>query len=292
VSTAGIVVFTSHGVPALRAVLHGIRDTVADPEDLVVFAHDCPEQVATYLTRQYLRSRITGFMLEAGDHHGNHCGLDRAYHLVAGDYLVRVDDTLEFQQGWLDRAVTALEADPSIGCLSMVQPPDYHRGRGRPRTVHVEPIPVEHLDMRCYVTRRDLAERHECELMGEQPGDGCLFQRFIASAGKRLAYLPGLVTALDLSEVPRAQDACVHEAELPTHDGATGAMQHLEQAYDLGDDVLLTCMACGATELEVLAARIKFCARHQVAIGYWYELRCPECNELHYKDDSQFSCPD
>ena len=65
----------------------------------------------------------------------------------------------------------------------------------------------------------------------------------------------------------------------------------VEQAYDLGDDVLLTCMACGNNELEVLAARIRFCERHQVATGYWYELRCPECGELHYKDDHQFCCP-
>ena len=69
-------------------------------------------------------------------------------------------------------------------------------------------------------------------------------------------------------------------------------MQRLEQAYDLGDDVLLTCLSCGGTELEVLAARIRFCERHQVAIGFWYELRCPECGELHYKDDYQFRCPD
>jgi hypothetical protein len=55
--------------------------------------------------------------------------------------------------------------------------------------------------------------------------------------------------------------------------------------------VLLTCMACGGTELEVLAARVIFCEPHQVAIGLWYELRCPECNELHYKDDLQFGCP-
>ena len=89
----------------------------------------------------------------------------------------------------------------------------------------------------------------------------------------------------------RWQDAGAREADLPTHEGATGAMQHLEQAYDLGDDVLLTCMACGGNELEVLAARIRFCARHQMAIGFWYELRCPECNELHYEDDYQFSCP-
>jgi len=291
VSTAGIVVFTSHGVPALRTALRGIRETVAGAPDLVVFANDAQEQVATYLVREYLRGHISGFELDSGDHHGHHCGLDRGYHLVEGDYLVRVDDTLEFEPGWLDGAIAALEADSTIGCLSLVPPSDYHRGRGRPRTVHVEPIFVEHLDMRCYVTRHELVESHECERMGDQPGDGCRFQEFIRAHRKRLAFLPGLVTALELSEVPRGHDACGHEAELPPHEGATGAMQHLEQAYDLGDDVLLTCMACGATELEVLAARIKFCDPHQVAIGYWYELRCPECNELHYKDDYQFSCP-
>jgi len=291
----GIVVFTSHGVPALRAALRGIRDTVADPWDLAVYANDCPDLVATYLVRQYLRGRIIGFQLESGDDHGTHCGLDTVFHLVQGDYLVRVDDTLEFQPGWLERSIAALEADPDIGCLSLVQPPDYHRGRGRPRTTRLEPLVVERLDMRCYVTRRELVARHECELMGEEEGDGsgdgCRFQQFLQAHGKKLAYLPGVVKALTLSEVPSAQDACAHEADLPAHEGASGAMQHLEQSYELGDDVLLTCMACGSTELEVLAARIRFCEPHQVAIGYWYELRCPECNELHYKDDYQFSCP-
>jgi hypothetical protein len=294
----GIVVFTSHGVPALRAALRGIRETVADPWELAVFANDCPDLVATYLVRQYLRGRIIGFQLESGDGHGSHCGLGRVHHLVAGEFVVRVDDTLEFQPGWLERATAALEADPDIGCLSLVQPPDYHRGRGRPRTVHVEPLVVDRLDMRCYVTRRELVARHECELMGEEeggargggPGGGCRFQQYLRDDGKKLAYLPGLVTALTLSEVPSAQDACAHEADLPAHEGAAGAMQHLQQTFELGDDVLLTCMACGSNELEVLAARIRFCERHGVAIGYWYELRCPECNELHYKDDYQFSC--
>jgi hypothetical protein len=287
----GIVVFTSHGIPALRAALRGIRETVADPWDLAVYANDCSDLVATYLVRQYLRGRIGALELDSGDSGVLHCGLDRVYHLVEGEYLVRVDDTLEFHPGWLERSIEALDADPDIGCLSLVPPPDYHRGRGRPRTLHVEPLVVEHLDMRCYVTRRELVAHHDCECMDEDEGGACGFQRYLRAHGKKLAYLPGVVTALALSEVPSAQDACAHEADLPAHEGASGAMQHLEQAFDLGDDVLLTCMACGSNELEVLAARIRFCEPHQVAIGFWYELRCPECNEVYYKDDYQFSCP-
>ena len=289
-SRAGIVVFTTRGVVALRAVLHGIRETVDDVHELVVFAPDAPEQVATYLTRQYLRGRITGLELDTDGYHGSHCGLDLAYHLVGGDYLVRVDDTLEFRPGWLDRAIAALEADPSIGLLSLVQPPGYHRGRGRPRSVNFAPEPAELLDMRCFVTRRDLVIRHECELMGEQAGDECLFQRCLVDSGRRLVYMPGLVTALDLAGMPLPRIAAP-EAELPAHGGATGSIRRLRQRYELGDDVLSVCMACSENELEVLAARVKFCSTHQAAIGHMYELRCPECGELHYKDDFQFRCP-
>ena len=128
--------------------------------------------------------------------------------------------------------------------------------------------------------------------MGEQPRRLPLPGRALRGEGRRLAFLPGLVTPLGLVEVASGHDAWTVEAELPPHEGATGAMQRLEQAYDLGDDVLLTCLSCGGTELEMLAARIRFCERHQVAIGFWYELRCPECGELHYKDDYQFRCPD
>ena len=288
-SRAGLVVYTSHGVPALRNVLRGLWETVDRPAGIVVFADDATDLVATYLVRQYLRGRIDAVQLDSGDRHGLHCGLDRAFHMVDGDYLVRVDDTLEFQPGWLDRSIAALEADPRIGCLSLLPPDDYHRGRGRPRTVHVEPIEVDHLAMRCFVARRELVQSHECQLLGERAGQ-CAFQRYLREEGRTLAFLPGVVTALSLADVPKAQDACAHEADLPAHQGASGAMQRLEQAYDLGDDVLLTCMACGNNELEVLAARIRFCERHQVATGYWYELRCPECGELHYKDDNQFCC--
>ena len=72
---------------------------------------------------------------------------------------------------------------------------------------------------------------------------------------------------------------------------ASGAMQQMRQVYQLGDDVLITCLACGHDELEVLAARIEFCRQHNSAVGLLYELRCPQCGELHYEEDAQFRCP-
>jgi hypothetical protein len=145
--------------------------------------------------------------------------------------------------------------------------------------------------MRCFVAGRELVERHECELMGERSG-GCRFQDYLRGDGRRLAFLPGLASPLGVVDVPTGFVEGSLESELPPHEGASGAMQRLEQAYDLGDDILLTCLSCGGSELEVLAARIRFCERHRVATGFWYELRCPACGELHYKDDYQFRCPD
>jgi hypothetical protein len=289
--SAGIVAFVSHGLPELRTALRGIRETAPPGTELAVVANDLGDYDATYLLRQHLRGRIHTLQFEDAAGRGEHCGLGCAPRLVAGAYIARVDDTLEFKPGWLERCIEALEADASLGCLSLVPPADYQRGRGRPRTVHVEPIEVDHLDMDCFVTRRSLVERHECERMGEQPG-GCLFQEHLRAQGLRLAFLPGLVSPLGLVELPKGHDACCHEAELPPHEGAAGALQRLRQAYQLGDDVLLTCLSCGSPELETLAARIRFCERHGVAIGFWYELRCPECGELHYQDDYQFRCPD
>lgn len=289
-TTAGVVVFTHHGVPALGAVLRDLRASLAQGTEVAVFARDCPEQVATYLVRQYLRGRLTGFELDHGDHLHGHCGLDLACHLVDGEYLARVDDTLRFQPGWLEQAAAVLDAEPDIGCLSLVPPPGYRRRRGRPPTRNVRPLPVERVDMRCFVTRAPLVRELGCESV-ETPPEACVFLAALRRQGWRLAYLPGLVTALPAEALPGSGDGRVHEADLPLHGDATGSVQRLRQAWRLGDDVLLPCVACDARTLEVLAARVKFCEAHQAALGHWYELKCPECGELQYRDDLQFRCP-
>ena len=287
----GVVAFVNRGLPELRTVLRSIRETAPSGARLAVIGVGMGDQDATYLLRQYLRGRIHALEFDHREAHGHHCGLDRSLRLVQGDYIARIDDTLEFRPGWAERAVAALEADPGLGCLSLVPPSDYHRGRGRPRTVNVEPVEVDHLDMHCFVVRSELVARHERECMADQ-SDGCGLQAALRAEGVRLAFLPGQVSALPTVEVPREYESWALEEELPPHEGASGALQRLKQAYQLGDDVLLTCLSCGGTELETIAARIRFCERHQVAVGFWYELRCPECGELLYKDDYQFRCPD
>ena len=49
--------------------------------------------------------------------------------------------------------------------------------------MHIEPVPLERLDMRCFVTRHDLVSHHECELMGDPVsiGDHDLFRGLVVA---------------------------------------------------------------------------------------------------------------
>lgn len=289
-STASIVVFAQHGAAALRETLYALRETAGHPHETVVLAGDCDEQLAIYLNREYFRGNIAGYVLDHAAADLAPCRVDRAFHLTVGDYLVRLDDALVFTPGWLATVVAELDADPAIGWLSLLEPPPERRPRGRPRKPTGRPEPVEHADWRCYATRRVLLTRHERGCRGDADGS-CVVQRSLLRSGKHIAHLPGLISAR-LPAVAAAAPAVVAEDDPPHHEGAEGAMRRLRQPFELGDAVLMTCMACGATELEVLAARVKFCGAHQVAIGHLYEFRCPECLELHYRDVLQFGCPD
>lgn len=289
--SGGIVVFVSRPLPELRTALRGIRETAPPEVAMAVVATGLGDQDATYLLRRHLRDRINVLKFVHEGDLGDHCGLAVACRLARGDYLARLDDTLKLVPGWFERAIEALEENPAIGCLSLVAPADYRPGRGRPRTVHIEPIVVERIDMRNFVARRDILERYvpSCD-DGSQ--DVCSLQRRLRRGRRRLAFLPGLAGPLPAGVDDAAGfDAPLAESDRPPHEGATASLCQLVQAYHLGDDVLLTCLSCGGSELEVMAARIRFCERHQVAIGFWYEMRCPECGELHYKDDFQLSCP-
>lgn len=289
--TASIVLFASHDVAALSATLHGIWDTARQPYELIVLASCCDEDVAGYLMRQYRRGRITSFGFDVAGGCGRHCGLDHGFHFAGGQYLVRAHDDLQFQPGWLERAIDVMEATPEIGCLGLVACAQ-KRKPGRPPKPRFEPVPCEMVDTTCFVTRHDLFERHESELLGNRPADSCLYQERLKELGFALAYLPGLVKRIEVVPQPVVRMGAEIEGELPYHGPASGAVQRINQIYELGEDVLLTCMACGNNELEVLAAKVEFCREHGLPVGFTYTLCCRQCGELQHEEDLQFRCPE
>jgi hypothetical protein len=291
VNTATVVLFTDHGIDAVRSALYSIRETAA-PCELIVMARRCDEEISGYLMRQYVRGRISGFAFDITGAPATHCGLDRGFHFASGRYLVRAADGLVFQPGWLELAVAAFEERPEIGMLGLIEPEERRR-RGRPAKPRREPIPVEHVDTACFITPHELFERHERELLGERLAPGCPYQARLQETGWLLARYPGLVKRMSAEAATEAgvDDRGELSAELPSHDLGSGARQRARQVYELGEDVLLTCMSCGNNELEVLAASVESCPVHGSPIGYTYTLRCTSCHELQYEEDMQFRCP-
>jgi hypothetical protein len=284
---ASIALVSMHGAQPLRAALHNIRETADQPHDVVILAAQHQDDVVEYIARHYLRGDVAAIGLDTADDGMSHCGLDRAVHFSSGDVLVRVQDDLEFAPGWLGHVLTTLEAHPEIGMLGLLQGQG-KRPRGRPPKAPRGPEPVDEVDLRAFAVRRDLFGAHESALRGERCAEGCLYQARLPELGYTLALLPGLVKPAAVGVPQVAGDGL--EADLPFHAGAAEARSALRQIYQLGEEVLLPCLACGDDEFEVLAAHIEFCEAHGVPIGYTYTLRCAGCGATHDEEDPQFRC--
>jgi predicted RNA-binding Zn-ribbon protein involved in translation (DUF1610 family) len=292
VSDASVVLFSEEHVDAVRAALHGIWDT-ATPYEIIVMASRCDEEIAGYLMRQYRRGKISSFAFDMSGHSTIHCGLDRGFHFAGGRFLVRTQDGLVYEPGWLEQAIDALEAAPEIGCLGLVEAGGRRR-RGRPPKPRHRAVLVERVDTTCFITRHEVFERHESELLGERLADHCAYQVRLGEIGMKVAFYPGLVKRAG-AEVAAGtavvDDRGEIDADLPAHDLSSGKQQRIHQVYELGEDVLLTCMSCGNNELEVQAATVEFCPAHGSPVGYTYTLRCGSCREVQYQEDMQLRCP-
>ena len=272
-----IVLFANNGAVSLQDAMRNLRDTLPGGCQIVVMARECREDVATYLTRQCLKGHIAGFGFDPQGIGRSHCGMDGAFYLTDGQLLVRVQDDLRFSPGWLEKVTETLEQHQDIGCLGLL-PPRQQRRRGRPPKPRSEAEIAESVDL---ALLRDPARRlprarapdaqraHRVGLpLPEAPqGDG------------HAARLSSRTGHGGLDAGGRPDDAlAIPEGGLPVHGGPLGAMKRIQQVYRVADDVVLTCMSCGNTELEVLSAQVEFCP-DDVPVGYSYTMRCHECRE-------------
>jgi len=283
-----VAVVSTHGVGALRSTLHRIRETTDGDVEMVVLAAQHYEDVVGYMARHYLRGDVSALALEADGRALTHCGIDTAFQLVNGDIVVRVRDDLLYTAGWLDAAVGALEADREIGMLGLVRD-DEPRRRGRPPKARA-PEDVDEIDPRAFAMTAEILREHAAEMRGERCDEGCRFQDRLRRLGYHIAYLPGQLRSGTAPVAGPAGGAL--EADLAYHPGEHEAISRLRQSYQLGEQVLSPCLACGEEEFEVLAAQIDFCESHAVPIGYTYTLRCATCRRLVFEEDHQFRCPD
>jgi hypothetical protein len=288
VSTASIAIVATNGVGALRQTLHRVRDTVGDGAEIIVLADQHHEDVVTYVTRHYLRGDVTALGLDADGHETAHCGLDRAFRFSSGEVLIRLQDDLELRPTWFEAVMDTFARHDDIGLLGLVQVPE-PKHRGRPPKTWRAPEACDEADLRAFATRRTVFAEYEAHLLGEKCVSGCRYQGLLRKAGVGVAYLPGQVTLAH--GVARATAPIEFDADLPGHPSGGTCLGYLRQRYQLGEEILGACMACGEEDFEVLAAQIEFCDVHGVPVGYTYTLRCTSCGESRHEEDLQFRCP-
>jgi hypothetical protein len=286
-AAVSVAVVSTHGVGALRATLHRLRETTGHDVEIVVLAAQHAEDVVAYVTRHYLSGDVAAIALEASEREMAHCGIDTAYQMSGGEIVVRVQDDLVFSPGWLGAVVGALQANADIGMLGLVRD-DEPRRRGRPPKVR-PPEEADHVDLRAFAVTQTVLREHMSELKGARCVVGCPFEHRLRRLGYRIAYLPGQLAA---DRLPAARPSGAElEADLAFHPGEREAMVSLRQSYRLGDEILTPCAVCDEEEFEVLAVQIDFCEAHDVPVGHTYTLRCTGCHALRLEEDQQFRCP-
>lgn len=103
----------------LRACLETLRDA-GEPFELIV--HDDgstnPELLAFLHEMQARGQFSTLIMNQPGHNQGVGCAIKRCFDVAQGDVLVKVDQDLVFQSGWLTR-VREILADPNVGLTGL-----------------------------------------------------------------------------------------------------------------------------------------------------------------------------
>jgi hypothetical protein len=291
-TTAGVVVvvFSSRDLAALRTTLHGVWGET-DRMRVVVMRRDSHDvEAAAYLLRQYARGRLAGLGVRAAEGPETSCGLDRAGTFLGHGMklIARLGDGLELQPGWLARALAVFDETPLLGSLGLLG--SSRHTPGRPHRLSLGAVQVDEIDTTCFVTRGELFPRHCLPRRCHGVGASCAYHLALKGLGLSIGQLPGLVRIAD----PGATRAAPHRADIVDdtsfHGPPGNHTRQPHQAYELGQDALITCMSCGNEELEVLTAEVEFCATHGLPVGYTYTMRCPRCGKLRLEEDLQLAC--
>lgn len=93
------------------------------PAEIIVVDDGSRDECLIHIYKWLRQGTISTAILNGGPNRGVGEGMRRGFRLASGDYLVKLDADLEYRDGWLEKAMAALERYPDIGCIGWF---DYH----------------------------------------------------------------------------------------------------------------------------------------------------------------------
>lgn len=163
---------------------------------------------------------ISMFIGNGGPNRGVGEGMRRGFRLASGDYLVKLDADLEYRDGWLDKAIAALERYPDIGCIGWFDYHTYAPADSRFNKLEERALDEQHrvwivddfVSSAMMLRARDYKMFGEIDSGSEAFAEDVVYKQKLVAAGMKLAILsPDLIVnhgfGLGKSTVVVADDA-------------------------------------------------------------------------------------
>lgn len=188
---ASLVVLSFHRAEMLKFSLASLK-AHTPPSEVIVVDDGSRDECLPYLMRLVKEGKISTAILNGGPNRGVGEGIKRGFALASGAYFVKLDADLEYLDGWLDKAIAALEKYPDVGCIGWF---DYRGPRYAPQDTR-----FNHLE------RRELDGAHEVIVV-----DDFVSSAMMIRASEYSAYGP-----IDSGSTAFAEDV-VYKQKLVAH---------------------------------------------------------------------------
>lgn len=119
---ASLVILSYKRPDMLRYSLQSLR-AHTPPSEIIVVDDGSKDECWVHLFQLAREGKISTLVLNGGNNRGVGEGIRRGFRLAAGEYLVKLDADLEYTDGWLEKAMMAMERYSDIGCIGWF---DYH----------------------------------------------------------------------------------------------------------------------------------------------------------------------
>lgn len=120
---ASIVILSYKRREFLERTLNSLHAHTQFPYELIIVDDGSDDISAKYIFELINSQKISSVILNAGPNMGIGTGINRGFSISKGEFLIKCDSDIEFQDGWLNQGVACLDEFPQLGMVGFFK---YH----------------------------------------------------------------------------------------------------------------------------------------------------------------------